>query len=100
MDSIRKSINGVSVVEGLGTERLVEHAVAVEGRAIVHIAIGLNNPDELLHGVIEVQLDLVARRSDRLVAGELELGDQIYFHKPLHQAQNQLVMAYYSLRNP
>jgi hypothetical protein len=38
----------------------------------------LDDPDKFLHGVVEVQLDLVRRRSDRLITSELELGDQIF----------------------
>ena len=37
----------------------------------------MDNPDELLHGVIEVELDLVGRRTDRFVSSELKLRNQI-----------------------
>jgi hypothetical protein len=74
---IRKSINGISVVEGLGTKHLEKKSIASQRRAIIYVLIGLNNPDELLHGVIEVQLDLVAGRTNRLITSELELGNQV-----------------------
>jgi len=77
VDSIGKSVNRVSVVEGLSAKNLEENRVAKKGRAIIHILIGLNNPDKLLYGVIEVELDLIRRRTNRLVTSELELGDQI-----------------------
>jgi hypothetical protein len=37
----------------------------------------LDDPDELLNGVVEVELDLIGRRSNRLITSELELSDQI-----------------------
>ena len=77
VDGVGKSINGVGVVEGLGTENLEEGGVAGEGRAVVNVLIGLNNPDKLLHGVVEVELDLVAGRTNGLVASELELSDEV-----------------------
>ena len=36
----------------------------------------MDNPDELLTGVVEVELDLVGRGTDRLVTSELELLDE------------------------
>ena len=75
--SVGEGIDGISVVERLSTEELEEGGVADEGRAVVDVSIGLHNPDELLHGVIEVQLDLVGGRTDGLVTSELELGDEI-----------------------
>jgi hypothetical protein len=77
MKSVGKSINGVSVVEGLSTEKLEKGGVADEGRAVVDVSVGLDNPDELLDGVVEVQLDLVGGRTDGLVTSELKLGDQV-----------------------
>lgn len=76
-DGVGESINGVGVVEGLGSQHTEQQVVAGERRAVVNVLVRLHNPDEFLHGVIEVQLDFVARRSDRLVAGELKLGNQI-----------------------
>ena len=59
VDGVGKGINCVGVVEGLGTEKAVEQLVALERRAVVNVAVGLDNPDELLDGVVEVELDLV-----------------------------------------
>jgi hypothetical protein len=77
VDGVGKSINGVGVVEGLGTEKTVEELVALKGRAIIDIAVGLDNPDELLNGVVKVELDLVGRRTDGLITSELELLDEV-----------------------
>ena len=77
VDGVGKGINGVGVVEGLGTEEVVEELTALEGRAVVNVAVGLDNPDELLNGVVEVELDLVGRGTDGLVTGELELLDEV-----------------------
>ena len=77
MKSVGEGINGIGEVKGLSTEELEEGGVADEGRAVVDVSVGLHNPDELLHGVVEVQLDLVGRRTDGLVTSELKLGDEI-----------------------
>jgi hypothetical protein len=77
MDGIRKSINGISVVEGLSTKHLEKESIASQGRAVVNVLIGLYNPDELLHRVVEVKLDLVGRRTNRLITSELELSNQV-----------------------
>jgi hypothetical protein len=77
MDSIGKSIDGISVVEGLSTEKPVEKLVAVERRTVVNVLIGLDNPDKLLNGVVKVELDLVGRRTDRLITSELELLNKV-----------------------
>lgn len=77
VDGIRKSINGISIVEGLSTKKPVEELTALERRAVVNILIGLNNPDELLNRVVKVELDLVGRRADGLITGELQLLNKI-----------------------
>ena len=77
VDGVGESINGVRVVEGLRAEHLEEDRVTQEGRAVINVLIGLDDPDKLLHGVVEVELDLVGRRTNRLVASELELSDQV-----------------------
>ena len=77
MDSVGESINGISVVEGLGTEHLEEEGIAHKGRAVVHVLVRLHNPDKLLHGVVEVELDLVGGGTNRLVTSELELSDEV-----------------------
>jgi len=75
--SVGKGINGISVVEGLGTKGLEQSGRTNEGRAVVNVGIGLNNPDELLARVVEVQLDLVGGRTDRLVTSELNLLNEV-----------------------
>ena len=77
VDSVGEGINGVSVVEGLGTKDLEEESIASQRRAIVNVLIGLDNPDELFNGVVKVELDLVRRRTNRLITSELELSDQV-----------------------
>jgi hypothetical protein len=77
MDSVGKSIDGISVVKGLSTEEPVEKLVAVKRRTVVNVLIGLDNPDELLNRVVKVELDLVGRRADRLVTSELKLLDKV-----------------------
>jgi len=77
VEGVGKSINGISVVERLGTKGLEKGAVGLKGRAVVNVSIGLHNPHKLLTGVVEVELDLVGRRTDRLVTSELNLLDQI-----------------------
>jgi len=77
VDGVGESINGVRVVEGLGTQSAVKHAAAVQRGAVVDVGVGLDNPDELLARVVEVQLDLVRRGADRLVAGELQLLNEV-----------------------
>uniref|UniRef100_A0A6C0IQG3 Uncharacterized protein n=1 Tax=viral metagenome TaxID=1070528 RepID=A0A6C0IQG3_9ZZZZ len=77
LDGVGKSINGVSVVERLSTKGLVEGSTALKRSTVIDVSIGLHNPDKLLTGVVEVELDLVGRRTDRLVTSELNLLDQI-----------------------
>ena len=67
-----RAVPPVRVVEGLlslpGTDN---RAVAAD------IRVALDDPDKLLRGVVEVELDLVRRRRNRLTARELELLDQV-----------------------
>jgi hypothetical protein len=77
VNGIRKSINRVSVIEGLGTKKPVEELTALERRAVVNVLIGLDNPDKLLNGVVKVELDFVGRRADGLITGELQLFNKI-----------------------
>ena len=76
-DSVREGVDGVGVVEGLCTEETVEDGALVEGRAVVDVLVGLDDPDELLNGVVKVELDLVGRRTDGLITGELKLLDEV-----------------------
>jgi hypothetical protein len=77
VDSIGESINRISVVERLSTEEPVKKLVTVKRRTIVDVLIGLNNPNELLNRVVKVELDLVGRRTDRLITSELELLNKV-----------------------
>jgi len=77
MVSVGKGINGICVVEGLSAHSSVEESTTVEGRAVVNVLIGLDDPDELLHGVVEVELDLIGGGTNRLVTSELQLSNQI-----------------------
>jgi hypothetical protein len=77
VDGIGKSINRVSVVERLSTKKPVEELAALKRRAVVNVLIGLDNPDKLLNGVVKVELDLVGRRADGLITGELQLLNKI-----------------------
>lgn len=77
VDGRREGINGIGVVEGLGTEDLEENTGSLEGSAVINVSIGLDNPDELLARVVEVDLDLVTGRTDGLITGELELLNEV-----------------------
>ena len=77
VNGIRESINGVSVVERLSTEDIRENRVILKRLAVVDVRVRLGNEDELLARVVEVELDLVRRRTNRLIASELELLDQV-----------------------
>ena len=59
IESIRQSINRISIVERLGTESLEENTVVVERRSVIDVRIRLDNPDDFLARVIEIELDLV-----------------------------------------
>jgi len=76
-NGVGKSIDGIGVVEGLGAEEAVENSAGLERRAVVDVLVGLNDPDELLDGVVEVELDLVGRGTNGLITGELELLDEV-----------------------
>jgi hypothetical protein len=77
VDGIGKSINRISVVEGLGTKEPVQKLTALKRRAVVDVLIRLDNPDKLLNRVVKVELDLVGRRADGLITGELQLLNKI-----------------------
>lgn len=77
LDGVGEGINGIRVVEGLGAEGLEEGLSSNEGLAVIDVGIRLNNPDKLLAGVVEVELDLVGGGSDGLVSSELELLEEI-----------------------
>ena len=77
VNGVGKSIDGIGVVEGLSAEQAVQELIAVEGRAVVNVLIRLDDPDEFFDGVVKVELDLVGRRTDGLITGELELFNEI-----------------------
>ena len=77
VDRVGEGINRVGVVEGLGAEEVEQLGAAVERRAVVNVGVGLDDEDELLAGVVKVELDLVGRGTDRLVTSELELLDEV-----------------------
>jgi len=74
---VGKGIDGVSVVERLGTKDLVKGGVADQRAAVINVGVRLDDPDKLLTWVIEVEFDLVGGGTDRLVASELELSDEV-----------------------
>ena len=76
-DGVGEGIDSVGVVEGLSTEETVKNGVGLKGRAVVNVLVGLDNPDKLLNGVVEVELDLVGRGTDRLITSELKLLDEV-----------------------
>ncbi len=77
-DGVRESVNTIGVVEGLSTERSEEGGSAGQRRAVVNIGIRLNNEDQLFAGVVEVQLNLVARATDGLITSELKLFNEVF----------------------
>ena len=76
-NGVGEGVNSVGVVEGLSTEETVENGTRLKRRAVVDVLVGLDNPDELLNGVVEVELNLVGRGTDGLITSELELLDQV-----------------------
>jgi len=77
LNRVRKSINGIGVVERLSAKSLVKSLAGSERGAVVNIGIRLDNPDKLLTRVVEVESDLVRRRTNRLSASELKLLDKV-----------------------
>jgi hypothetical protein len=77
VDSIGESIDSIGVVEGLSTKNAVEKLVALQRRAVVNVLIGLDNPNELLDGVVKVELDFVGRRANGLITSELKLLNKV-----------------------
>jgi hypothetical protein len=59
MNSRRKSINGICVVEWLSTKSAEKKLSVVKRSAIVNVGIRLDNPDELFARVVEVEFDFV-----------------------------------------
>ena len=78
MDGVGKSINGISVVEGLGTKSAEKNSGGIQRSAVVDVGIRLDNPDQLLARMVEVEFDRVGRRTDGLITSELELFDEVF----------------------
>jgi len=78
VDGVGEGIDGVGVVEWLGTEGSVEELVALEGGTVINVLIGLDNPDKFFDGVVEVKFDLVGGRSDGFITSELNLFDEVF----------------------
>jgi hypothetical protein len=76
-NGVGESVDGVGVVEGLGAEKAVKNGTSIKRRAVVDVLVGLDDPDELLNGVVKVELDLVGGRTDGLITGELKLLDEV-----------------------
>ncbi len=77
VERIGEGIDRIGVVKGLGTKGVEEDRAGRKGRAVIHILIGLHNPDQLLARMVEVQLDLVTGTSHTLIAGKLDLLEEI-----------------------
>jgi hypothetical protein len=86
MDGVGEGINGISVVERLSTKGLVKCLTALKRSAVIYVGIRLDNPYQLLTGVVEVQLNLVGRGTNRFVTGELYLLDQVFVGVLCHLA--------------
>jgi hypothetical protein len=86
VDGVGKSIDGISVIERLGTKNSVKRLATLKSRAVINILIRLDNPDELLDGMIEVKLDLVTGRTDRFITSELKLLNEVLVGVLSHSA--------------
>jgi len=78
VDGVGKSINGIGVVKGLGTQGLEKNLGVIQRGAVIYVGIGLNNPDEFLARVVEIQLDLVGRRTHGFITSELHLFNEVF----------------------
>jgi len=77
VDSRRKSIDGISVVERLSSKSAEKNRCRVKGRAVVNVGIRLDDPDEFLARVVEVELNLVGGGTDGFITSELELLNEV-----------------------
>ena len=66
-DTVWEGIHGISVVKWPSTESAVQGRAKKERGTVVHVLVWLNDEDKLLTRVVEVQLDLVGRGTNRLV---------------------------------
>jgi len=86
LEGRRKDVDSVGVVESLGTLGNEKILTVLQRSTVVNVSIRLGNPHKLLTGVIEVELDLVGRGTNRLVASELELLNQVLVRVLGHSA--------------
>jgi hypothetical protein len=76
-DGVRKSIDGISVVERLCTKSGVENLTTLERVTVADVDIRLDNPDKLLAWVVEIEFNLVTGRSNGLITSELKLLNEV-----------------------
>jgi hypothetical protein len=86
VDGVGESINGISVVERLGTKGLVECLTTLKRCAVINVGIRLYYPNKLLARVVEVKLDLVGRGTNRLITSELNLLNEVLMRVLCHLA--------------
>jgi hypothetical protein len=60
-DGVGESVDGIGVVERLGSESLVHSLTSDEGVTVSDVHIGLDNPDNLFTRMIEIEFNLVGR---------------------------------------
>jgi hypothetical protein len=61
----------------LRTKHFEKKGIAKKRRTVVDVLVRLNNPDEFLDRVVEVEFDLIGRRSNRFITSELELLNEV-----------------------
>tara|TARA_B100001059_G_C17832619_1_gene585739 strand:+ start:1299 stop:2552 length:1254 start_codon:yes stop_codon:yes gene_type:complete len=76
-DGVGEGINGIGVVKRLSTEGGVEDLTLYERIAVADIVVRLDNPDNLFAWVVEIELNLVAGRTDGFGASELKLLNEV-----------------------
>jgi hypothetical protein len=76
-NGVGKRVDGISVVERLGSVGLEKSLTSNKGVAVINVSIRLYDPDQLLAWVVEVELDLVGGRTYGLITSELDLLDEV-----------------------
>jgi hypothetical protein len=76
-DGWNKGIKGIGVVERLGTKSGVQSFSTNERRAVVYIFVWLDNEDKFLAWVVEIELNLVGRRTNGFISSELKLFNKV-----------------------
>ena len=77
VDGVGEGIDGVGVVERLGSQSLVESGAGNQRTAVIDVGIRLDNPHQFLAGVVKIELNLVRAGTNGLITSELELSDQV-----------------------